>query len=138
MKIKLIEFGGKHPVRKHLADAGADVYATKDTIIDANSVVKIPLGFGISLPDGYMGLVMPRSSMAVKGLTAEMPPIDSSYTGEINAIITNNTDEDLFVAEGDRIAQLVIVPIIIPDFITEEEFDGHEKRGANGFGSTGV
>lgn len=138
MKIKLIDYGGKAPSRKHFADAGADVYAKDNFAIPGNQVAKIPLGFGIALPDGFMGLVMPRSSMAAKGLTAEIPPVDSSYTGEINAIITNNTDEELIIDEGDRIAQLVIIPIIVPDFISEEEFDGEEKRGSNGFGSTGV
>lgn len=137
MKIKLIDYGGHSPSRKHSNDAGADVYSAAKYEFKPGDVLKIPLGFGIALPDGYMGLVMPRSSMAVKGLTAEIPPVDSGYTGEINAIITNNSSFNRTIEEGDRIAQLVIVPIIIPDFVEEDEFNNEEKRGSNGFGSTG-
>ena len=71
MKIKLIDFGltpGHNPLRVHENDAGADVYMPYDCTIQPGEIVKIPLGFGLILPDGYAGFVFPRSSMAEKGL----------------------------------------------------------------------
>lgn len=90
MKIKLIDFGltpGHNPLRVHENDAGADVYMPYDCTLQPGEIVKVPLGFGLILPDGYAGFVFPRSSMAEKGLTCELPPVDSGYRGEIHAII---------------------------------------------------
>ena len=80
MKIKLIDFGmtkEQTPYRPHGNDAGADVYMPFDCTIEPGEIEKIPLGFGIEVPDGYAGYVFPRTSMAVKGLVCELPPIDS-------------------------------------------------------------
>ena len=137
MKIKLLDFGlpsGFEPKRAHDNDAGADVYATGTYIIAPNSVAKIPLGFGLELPDGCVGFVFPRSSMAAKGLTCELPPIDSRYRGEVHAVITNNGNEDYTVNIGDRIGQLVILPVIIPLFSSADL----DERGTGAFGSTGA
>ena len=76
MKIKLIDFGIKEsqrPYRPHGNDAGADVYMPYDCTLQPGEIEKIPLGFGIEVPDGYAGYVFPRSSMAVKGLVCELP-----------------------------------------------------------------
>lgn len=82
MKIKLIDFGltpGHNPLRVHENDAGADVYMPYDCTLQPGEIVKVPLGFGLILPDGYAGFIFPRSSMAEKGLTCELPPVDSGY-----------------------------------------------------------
>lgn len=134
MKIKLLDFGYDHaPFRAHDNDAGADVYLSSDVTINGNSVCKIPLGFGLELPDGYAAFVFPRSSLSAKGITCELPPIDSGYRGQIHAIVTNNTDHTIELNSGERIGQIVVVPIIVPDFVTEVG----EARGIGGFGSTG-
>lgn len=134
MKIKLLDFGYNHmPFRAHDNDAGADVYLMKTVTVYGNSVCKIPLGFGLELPDGYAAFVFPRSSLSAKGITCELPPIDSGYRGEIHAIVTNNTDDSIELSAGERIGQIVVVPIIVPDFVTEVG----EARGTGGFGSTG-
>ena len=112
MKIKLIDFGvpeDQRPYRPHGNDAGADVYMPYDCTLQPGEITKIPLGFGIEVPDGFAGYVFPRSSMAVKGLVCELPPVDS------------------------RIGQLVITPVVIADFVTELG----EQRGTGAFGSTG-
>lgn len=140
MKIKIIDYGYKNlPKRAHYNDAGADVYACphtehKKVKLWANSSAKIPLGFGLEIPDGYMGLVFPRSGLSSKGITCELPPIDSGYRGEIHAIMTNNTNTDYWIEEGERIGQLVILPIILADFVTELG----EERDTGAFGSTGI
>ena len=134
MKIKVIDFGGVLPKRAHYNDAGADVYANASVTIQPNSAEKVPLGIGVEIPDGLLGMIAPRSSYASKGVTAELAPIDSGYRGEIHAILTNNTDKHFYVEKGDRVAQLVIQPVILADFVTSLTTD---KRGGNAFGSTG-
>ena len=99
MKIKLIDFGltpGHNPLRVHENDAGADVYMPYDCTLQPGEIVKVPLGFGLILPDGYAGFVFPRSSMAEKGLTCELPPVDSGYRGEIHGFIFHRTDPQSF------------------------------------------
>lgn len=134
MKIKLIDFGYKQaPRRAHENDAGADVYSTITRTIEPGQVLKIPLGFGLELPDGYAGYVFPRSGLSSEGIVCELPPIDSGYKGEIHAIVTNNGNNSYHIEEGDRIGQLVIMPVIIADFTTEKT----KERGAGAFASTG-
>ena len=85
MKIRLIDFGvtkERCPFRPHENDAGADVFMPFDCRIKPGEIIKIPLGYGIEIPDGFAGYVFPRSSMALKGLICELPPIDSGYRGE--------------------------------------------------------
>lgn len=134
MKIKVIDFGYEHlPNRAHENDAGADVFSTIDVVIAPHAVAKIPLGFGLEVPDGYAGFIFPRSGMSAKGITAELPPIDSGYRGEVHAILTNNSCTYYRVSKGDRVGQLVILPCIIADFVT----DNIAQRGDGAFGSTG-
>lgn len=138
MKVKVIDFGyEKLPFRAHANDAGADVHVCmhdcETLTIGAHQTAKIPLGLGLILPDGYAAYVFPRSGLSSKGIVCELPPIDSGYRGEIHAIVTNCSDNVYIVHNGDRIGQLVITPVVIADFIT----DDIEQRGDNGFGSTG-
>lgn len=134
MKIKVIKFNKcKLPYRAHYNDAGADIYSTMTIDVLPHSTVKIPLGFGLEVPDGHMCVVFPRSSYASKGIVAEHPPIDSGYRGEIHAIISNMTNETFTINTGDRIGQIIVIPIVICDFV-EEHFN---ERGESGFGSSG-
>ena len=136
MKIKLIDFGvpeNHRPFRPHDNDAGADVYMPYDCTVQPGEIAKIPLGFGIEVPDGFAGFVYPRSSMAVKGLVCELPPIDSGYRGEIHAIISNVSNKAQTIRKDTRIGQLVITPVVIADFALEHG----DRRGTGGFGSTG-
>ena len=132
MKVKVIKFKDnvKLPFRAHYNDAGADVYSLEDYILEPHTTVKFPLG--IELPDGFQANVYPRSGLSSKGIVSQLPPIDSGYTGEIHAIITNTTDSQYIIKKDDKIAQIVVTPILLVDFV---ESLG-EERGANGFGST--
>ena len=134
MKVKVIDYGYKNlPLRAHENDAGADVHAIGEWLILPHTTVKIPLGLGLMLPDGYMACVYPRSGLSSKGIVCELPPIDSGYRGEIHAIVHNGNDESFLVHDGDRIGQLVITPVVVVDFITEDI----KERGTGAFGSTG-
>ena len=142
MKIKLIDFGLSNwvkdrgdtylPNRAKYNDAGSDVRALSHFIIPSYSVYKIPLGFGVQIPDGYMGLLLPRSGLNSKGITVLFSPIDSGYRGELAINVYNTTNEPYEINEGDKIGQLVIIPCVISDFVWELG----EERGTNGFGST--
>lgn len=139
MKIKVLDFGYEQlPVRAHENDAGADVRACfhncSSLKIAPHTTVKVPLGLGLVLPDGYAAYVFPRSGLSSKGITCELPPIDSGYRGEIHAIVHNGSDKTFVINKGDRIGQLVITPVVIADFIT----DDIEERGTGAFGSTGA
>ena len=136
MKIKLIDFGvpeGHRPYRAHDNDTGADVYMPYDCTLQPGEIAKVPLGFGIEVPDGYAGYVFPRSSMAVKGLVCELPPVDSGYRGEIHAIISNVSNEAHTISKDTRIGQFVITPVVIADFVSERK----DERGTSAFGGTG-
>lgn len=135
MKVKLTKLREEAimPVRAHHNDAGADVFSCKYMILPPYAITKVPLGISIELPDGYVAYVLPRSGMSSnKGITTEVVPIDSSYTGEIHAIVHNTASEPYIVNHGDKIAQLVIMPVVVATFIEEVN-----KRGDKGFGSTG-
>lgn len=135
MYIKVIPFTDVEikPVRAHLTDAGADVACLRDYHIKPHTTVKIPLGFGLEIPNGYMACLYPRSSLASKGIITHIPPVDAGYNGEIHAIVTNTTDEEFVFRYGDRVGQVVITPVIIADFV----YDMGETRGSGAFGSTG-
>lgn len=135
MKIKVIDFGYKHlPNRAHSNDAGADVYSTIGTVLAPGTTTKVPLGFGLELPDGYAAYVFPRSGLSAQGIVCELPPIDAGYRGEIHAIVSNVSSRPYALEVGDRIGQLVVMPVVIADFVT----DTGEERGTGAFASTGV
>lgn len=142
LRIKIIDYGYEHlPMRAHYNDAGADVYACPHFTGEehkvrlwANSSTKIPLGFGLEIPDGYTAFICPRSGLSSRGITCELSPIDSGYRGEVHAIMTNNTNADVWIEKGERVGQLVILPVVVADFVTELG----EEREAGAFGSTGV
>ena len=141
MKIKLIKFRDDliAPVRAHYNDAGIDCFAQEDfelgfhgTALN-NDIVMIPLGFGLEVPDGYMAVIKPRSSMNAKGIITQIGTIDSGYRGEIKAIFVNASAKEFSFKRGDKICQIVIEPVVLADLV---EGLG-EERGEGGFGSTG-
>ena len=133
MKIKIIDFGGITPERAHYNDAGADVFSLENFVINPGETLKIPLGFGLEIPDGYVGFIFPKSGLSSKGIVSELAPIDSGYRGEIHAIIHNQSNEKIHFDKGQKIGQLVIFPLVLAEF--SDHLDN--SRGAGAFGSTG-
>lgn len=133
MKIRLLDYGGRCPERAHANDAGADVFSPRDAVIRPGEICKMPLGFGLLVPDGYAGFIFPKSGLSAQGIVCELPPIDSGYTGEVHAIISNVGSTTYEIKAGDKIGQLVILPIVIPDFT----YEVWRERGTGAFGSTG-
>lgn len=134
MQIKVIDFGYTDlPNRAHHDDVGADVYSTKKLVIYPHTTEKIPLGFGLELPNGHGGFIFPRSGLSARGIVCELPPIDPGYRGEIHAIVSNVSDEPYQVNVGDRVGQLVITPVVMATFVKSFE----NERGTGAFASTG-
>lgn len=135
MKIKIIDFGllpANTPRRGHDNDAGLDVCSPLERTLFPGETLKIPLGFGVEIPDGYVGFIFPRSSLSAKGIVCQLTPIDSGYRGEIHAVVTNLGRDSYHISSGDRIGQLVIMPVVIAELVNAKD-----ERGTGAFGSTG-
>ncbi len=124
---------------------GADLCAgvEKDVVIVPGGRELIPTGFALAIPPGYEGQIRPRSGLALRhGITLPNAPgtIDADYRGEIQVILHNASDAPFVVRRGERIAQLVISPVLRPVFEEVDDADalGRTGRGAGGFGHTGV
>ena len=127
------------PTRSHAGDAGVDLHARGPAKLAPGERETVPTGIAVAIPDGYAGLVVPRSGLAsLFGVGVVNSPglVDSGYRGEIAVILINLGSETVTIERGDRIAQLVIVPVHEADFIEQEQLPGSD-RGAGGFGSTG-
>lgn len=138
IKFKKLNARAVAPTRKHLGDAGWDLTATS-CAFDADGNIVYGTGIAVEIPLGYVGLVFPRSSVAGQNiiLTNCVGVIDSGYRGEIMAKFKPlNVVNVKRYAEGERVAQLVIMPIPDVDFTEVDELTASE-RGAGGYGSTG-
>ena len=120
------------PSRVHDTDAGADCFTTEMIMLKPHEEQTIGVGVGVEIPNGYVGLLLPKSSMNRDKVDCKTGVIDSGYTGEIKAIIRNANDEPICLPKGKAICQLVIVPCAMCDFVEEVKDD----RGNGGFGST--
>ena len=119
--------------------AGMDVVAAEDCTIAPGARHAVATGFALAIPHGYEIQVRPRSGLALKhGITVPNTPgtIDSDYRGEVKVILINHGSEDFAIARGDRIAQLVLAPVVQALWNEVEEL-GETDRGSGGFGSTG-
>jgi len=142
MKIPVTRKDLMHPLPRiaHPGDAGADLTASESVTIEAGERALVATGLAVAIPDGYAGFVLPRSGLAVRhGVTVINAPglIDSGYRGELRVGLINHGDSAYPIAPGDRIAQLVIMPVESPEFIEVDDLD-HTTRGTDGFGSTGL
>lgn len=130
--------GGFAPSRAHKHDAGFDVYASSDFTVKGNTFSFQMLSVCISIPQGYVGLILGRSSLSKSGLNVYTGVIDSGYIGELGLAIFNASSEDYSVMKGDRIAQIVLCRIAdITDVKECEKLVSCSSRGTGGFGSTG-
>lgn len=135
LKVVLDE-GAIMPTRAHNVDAGLDIYARDTQIVPAKESAIFDTGVHIELPVGTVGMLKSKSGLNVKyGITSE-GVIDAGYTGSIVVKLYNNSGYDYKVNEGDKISQLVILPIITPPLELVASLNETE-RGAGGFGSTG-
>ena len=135
MRIKLSK-GAYMPKRAFAADAGLDLFSPVEAFIPARSSVTIDTLVHVELPMNTVGMVKSKSGLNVKHGIQSEGVIDVGYTGSIRVKLYNHSDEWYIVNKGDKISQLVILPILTPDLELVEELDETE-RGTGGFGSTG-
>lgn len=137
---KPILFTGPQPRRAHDTDAGYDLAAIEHATLDPGARRLISTGMSLVLPDNHAGLVVPRSGLAVKhGVTVLNSPgvIDWGYRGIVKVALVNHGDVPFHVAPGDRIAQLLVVPVVTPRWERVGLLPSGD-RGDAGFGSTGL
>ena len=146
------------PRYAHEGDAGMDLCATEDVTLLPGESCKMGSGISVAIPEGFAGFVLPRSGLGCKGLVVKnnVGLIDSTYRGEIGLTLFNNNplikgiewdpftpnlrwaeSETIYVHKGDRVAQLVILPVASATMVEVEELDS-TSRGAGGFGSSGI
>ncbi|HWW68035.1 MAG TPA: dUTP diphosphatase [Solirubrobacterales bacterium] len=140
LKVSRLRDGAVMPTRAHDGDAGLDLYACEAAHIGPGERWSVGTGVAVEIPEGHAGLVLPRSGLARDhGISLPNSPglIDSGYRGEIRVLLLNTDPADTFNVEpGDRIAQLVISPVVLVEPV-EVEVLAESARGDGGFGSSG-
>ena len=141
LAIKRLDPSVELPSYAYAGDAGLDLHASEDVVLQPFERRLISTGLAIAIPEGYAGFVQPRSGMALKkGLSMANTPglIDSHYRGELKVVAVNlDAQEPIEIQKGERIAQLVIQKVPVVDLVEVEELD-ETDRGAGGFGSSGT
>lgn len=135
MKIKLFK-NVQLPKKSHLPDCGLDCFMPESFELKPLETKTIGLGIGIQVPEGFAGMLVPRSSIAEKGLIIQTSIIDPDYTGEIHLIITNCSNNVVKIEEKQRICSLVIYNVLNVRLDVVNEFENTE-RGSHGLGSSG-
>lgn len=126
------------PARSTGMSAGLDLYADENIVVPAGDRALVPTGIAIALDPNTVGLIWPRSGLAVKyGIATGAGVIDADYRGEVKVLLVNHGHSAYLVNRGERIAQILIQPAMKPAMIEMAELPLSE-RGENGFGSTGV
>lgn len=129
-----LDEGAIMPTRAHELDAGFDLYARETARVYMHYV--FDTGVHIQIPQGYAGIIKSRSGLNIdKGLQGE-GVVDAGYTGSIRVKLYNNSSTPYTVHEGDRIAQILIVPVATPELVQVDKIQGGD-RGSRGFGSSG-
>ena len=141
IKIKLLRETSKPPVYASTGAAAADLHAdiAEPVKLIPGERTIIPTGIAIQIPENYVGILSARSGLSIKKgitLTNGIGVIDSDYRGEIGAAVINLSNEEYIIEPGERICQMMIMPISQYEFTTEDDLDKTE-RGDGGFGSTG-
>jgi dUTP pyrophosphatase len=141
ISIQLLDVEMPLPSYAHEGDAGVDLRSTIDIVIAPGERALVPTGIAVAIPEGFVGLVHPRSGLAIKhGISMVNTPgtIDAGYRGELQVILINHDLESEFsISRFDRIAQLVIQRVERVEFETVSQLPG-SLRGESGFGSSGI
>lgn len=140
IKVRPLNASAKLPKRQHPTDAGLDLYAAEPATLAPGEAKLIGTGVAIELPPSTCGLIVPRSGWAARqGLTILNSPgiLDQGYRGEVRVLLHNQGDETIWVDVHQRIAQLVVVPVVLATVEPVAKLSESE-RGDKGFGSTGA
>ncbi|KAF8543454.1 dUTP pyrophosphatase [Trichophaea hybrida] len=137
LQIKLLSPTARAPTRGSEFAAGYDMYASKATTIPARGKALVDTDVSMAVPVGTYGRIAPRSGLASKNfIDVGAGVIDADYRGQVKILLFNHAETEFVVAEGDRVAQLILERIYTPDVVVVEELE-ESVRGTGGFGSTG-
>jgi dUTP pyrophosphatase len=140
LRVRRLDARAQLPSRAYAGDAGLDLYALEEAVLEPGERASIRTGIAVEIPEGEAGLVLPRSGLAARhGIALVNAPglIDAGYRGEIRVLLLNTDRSEAFeLSPGDRIAQLVLVKVEAPEVEEVDELAVSE-RGAGGFGSSG-
>lgn len=136
INVKRLDSSATLPTRSHPEDAGLDFYASENVSYVPNQTFIVPTKISVSIPPGYVGLIRDRSGVATKlKLKVNAGVIDAGYIGECCIVLVNMSGEHGCILKGQKIAQMLIVPIATPEVVEVDEFN-LTARGSKGFGST--
>ena len=137
VKVKLTHLDAQIPCYKYSTDSGMDIRSIEEKLIPPNHTVRVETGVAFSIPKGYELQIRPRSGLAGKGIIAAFGTIDNGYTDSIKVIITNIGFDSFNINKGDRIAQVILSPIVQAKLIQVDKLPKTE-RGISGHGSSGL
>ena len=132
-----VEKGAYVPERAHKTDAGLDVRSYENRLVKAHGGALLHTGLHVQLPHGTAGLLVSKSGLNVKHGITSTGLIDEGYTGEIMVKLYNHSDSDYLVNAGDKISQLVVIPVLYEDINFKNFLDENTDRGDHGYGSSG-
>ncbi|KAF2800026.1 dUTP diphosphatase [Melanomma pulvis-pyrius CBS 109.77] len=137
LQVLLLSDKARAPTKGSAFAAGHDLYSARDIVIPARGRARVDTDISIAVPAGTYGRVAPRSGLAAKhGIDTMAGVIDADYRGQVGVILANLSETDFEIKTGDRIAQLIVEKIVMPEVVVVEKLED-SVRGAGGFGSTG-
>lgn len=136
MNVKKLHPDALLPRRAHPTDSGADLFAVARTVLPPHAVTHVHTGVAVELPENTSGIIWGKSSVESKGIKAMAGLVDAPYRGELIVCMFNLNDTEFVFEAGQKVAQLVVLPTLYPDFTEVAELSD-TARGAGGFGSTG-
>ena len=139
LPFKRLEEGAIVPHYAHEGDSGMDIHALEGMVINAYQFARVRTGIACDIPSGYELQVRPRSGLAAKkGVVTAFGTVDMGYRGEIGVTLFNHSDKPVEIASGDRVAQIVLAPVVRAKPVETTAPLSQTERGAGGFGSTGA
>ena len=138
IKMQKLNKDAQLPTRSHHTDAGLDIYAVEPAELFPGVHAVLPTGLAMAIPEGFVGIIKPRSGLAVRhSVDVLAGVVDSSYRGEVMVTLIKYSEGRMEIRKGDRIAQMLIVPVCLQTPMLVNRLDDTE-RGKGGFGSTGL
>jgi dUTP pyrophosphatase len=126
------------PERSYPGDAGMDLTCARQVVVMPGARVQVAHNIAVAIPEGFFGLILPRSSALLKkGILVSLGIIDNGFRGELQTVVHNPTPRAVYIEEGDRLSQLIVLPIIGVEFQHARKDLPPGDRGERGFGSTG-
>ncbi len=136
VRIKRLAADVKMPAYAHPGDAGLDLFSRETRTLEMGEPYRFNLGFSLEVPPGFVALIMDKSGLGSRGVTTLGGVVDHTYRGEVAAVLVNTSDREYLIRPGDKVAQLLIMPVATARIEEAEELS-ETGRGSGGFGSTG-